>query len=219
MNSKIFLLFLVFIVTSCLTSCVSYVYPHGQWVEPVDLAIHGTSLSGIPVKVVCSDADGGNISDGEGCIFIKKIIANMAAEVEDMPEDDNPEAEAKPPATPKKPAMPEILVTYQEVKADVGMCGWSLVPMVASMFFFPCLAKTDSEAKLTVTALKSNQSQSWPLKVQQRKYFGIGALFMMLSEIPKPVSRGAYQRQQSQNFAKFVENKVYTAATLQGGVF
>lgn len=183
------------------------------------MAIHGTSLSGIPVKVVCSDADGGNISDGEGCIFIKKIIANMAAEVEDMPEDDNPEAEAKPPATPKKPAMPEILVTYQEVKADVGMCGWSLVPMVASMFFFPCLAKTDSEAKLTVTALKSNQSQSWPLKVQQRKYFGIGALFMMLSEIPKPVSRGAYQRQQSQNFAKFVENKVYTAATLQGGVF
>lgn len=42
---------------------------------------------------------------------------------------------------------------------------------------------------------------------------------MMLSEIPKPVSRSAYQRQQSQNFAKFVENKVYTAATLQGGVF
>ncbi len=222
MRSKIFSLFFLFLmvaVTPLLASCISYVYPHGQWVEPVDLAIHATSLDGIPIKVICSDADGGNISEGEGCVFIKKIVANMGAVVEDMPEKEDSDTESPIQSATKKITAPEILVTYQEIKSGFGMCGWSLVPMIASGFLFPCLAEVDSSAKLTVTAVRGNQSRSWPLMVHQRKYFGIGALFLMLSEIGKPVSRSAYRRQQSENFAKFIENKVYTASALQGGVF
>ena len=109
MRSKIFFLFFRFLMVAVqplLASCISYVYPHGQWVEPVDLAIHATSLDGIPIKVICSDADGGNITEGEGCVFIKKIVANMGAVVEDMPEKEDSDTESPIQSATKKNNRP-----------------------------------------------------------------------------------------------------------------
>jgi hypothetical protein len=206
-----------FFVLTFLTSCISYVYPKGKWVEPVDLSLNNASLSGVPVKVECADASGGNLSEGEACVFIKTIIANMAADVEGLPEKDDSESQPATPVAKHEPLPPEILVTYQEVDSTFGLCGWSLYPFIVSGSLFPCRADATSLAKLTVTTLKNQHSQSWPLEVYHRKYFGIGALFLMLSEIGKPLSRSAYRTQQSENFVKFVENKVYTANTLQGG--
>lgn len=207
----------VFIVLTLLTSCISYVYPKGKWVEPVDLSLNSGSLTGVPVKVQCADASGGNLSEGEACVFIKTIIANMAADVEGMPEKDDSESETATPAAKHEPRPPEILVTYQEVDSTFGLCGWSLYPFIASGSIIPCRADATSLAKLTVTTLKNQHSQSWPLEISHRKYFGIGTVFLMFAEIGKPLSRSAYRTQQSENFVKFVANKVYTANTLQGG--
>jgi hypothetical protein len=204
------------IVSSLLTSCVTYVYPQGKWVEPVDLTIKKDSLTGVVVKVTCKNKSGGDISGGEACRFIKKTIGYMSADGDGLQEQRGQDSAQGVTANEQgKPA--DIVVTYREVDSDTGMCGWSLIGMLLSGSVFPCQAEATSQASLTVLNLRTSRERTWPLKVLVRRYYGIGALAGLLSDIGKPLNRKEYQRQQAVNFMKFVQNKVYTASVQSGG--
>ena len=231
---------LLFFICALVSSCVTYVYPKGGWAEPLDLELHNASLKGIVVKVTCND-DGSSLqssdsSAGGACFLIRRSIKNLGATVLDLTkgsksENDkgtNVEAEREVSDGAQQSGgleglsenvVPDVLVGYKDAPSHSGSCGWSWIPMIATGFLYPCLAETHAQATLTISTARSHWRSSSSLEVTVRKYFGTGALTLLLSDMGRPLSRTAYQRQLSDNFVSFVQSKVYTAAMIEGGAF
>lgn len=230
------------LVCIALPSCITYVYPHGHWSEPLDLKLHSSSLEGLVIDVKCEKAKASSSSEESTrvgpCPMIRKSLRNLGAQVLGL----NSEAQASretneqsltqlssgessssldPSDETSNPplASADITLIYRDALSQSGNCGWAWIPLLFSGGLYPCLAETRSLATLTVRTFSTNRSDSFPLKVSVRKYFGFGALGLLISDMGRPLSRSAYQREQGANLVKFIQNKVYTSAMVEGGAF
>ena len=227
------------------SSCITYVYPKGAWSEPLDLGLHNASLKGIIVKVTCTH-DGSKLqalgsSAGGACTLIQRSIKSLGATVLDLADGSNPETDGEAEVAIKEKGqrqtvqdgtkqdggaetlsediVPDVLVSYQGAASHSGRCGWSWIPMLVTGGVYPCLAETNAQATLTISAVRNHWRSSSPLEFTVRKYFGVAALHLLVRDMGKPLSRSAYELQVSNNFVTFVQSKVYTAAMMEGGAF
>jgi hypothetical protein len=223
------------------SSCITYVYPSGGWAEPLDLKLHSSSLEGVVVDFRCEKANSGSRLSSRAsepsivgpCPMLRKSLKNMGAQVLGLESDPESGQESEQVSLGGETSstddassqgansltVADVRVVYTDFVPQSGSCGWILIPLIFTGGLYPCLAETRSKAALTVTTFRTNRSASFPLEVSVRKYFGIGALTFLLSDMGKPLNRSSYQREQGANLVRFIQNKVYTSAMMEGGVY
>ncbi len=218
--------FVYLMVTISMASCVEYVHPSGQWVEPIDLNLDQQSMKDVVIKLSCvrSQVPGliedpnedssqlrpcpylASILEETGAVIYQTANEDSATQNQDKKDEDSEEALAQ--SNSKRPY--DIIVQYKEVRSESSDCALGFIPFYFTISVWPCRSDTQSQASLVVSNPNHGFAQEWPLALETHTYFGFGALALQFVDLFKDPTPIKYQKQMKENFVKFVRNKTYS---------
>ena len=222
-----------------MTGCITFKYPKGDWVYPVDLRLEAGVLENAVIGVRCGygepDESEWSQSVMEGCTQTARAVRSLGATVvadqaifpavaikqAEKIREANAEKEADGTSTEQNleetgyvdekttKLVPELTIVYIDRGTEKDRCIFRSLLFVLSYTLYPCPVEVITQAEIRVYDQKNVLAFQQDLRMDMNVLHGIPALYFLISRLMNVNDYKLERDARADNLFQFIQNTVH----------